>query len=103
MHQRCRAEDARQFRKLRHLGSSGVVAERGPRLRPHLVELEVSPNQARVIPPSPAAFHRSSAEPCTTQRLLKTSCRTVVRPDSVQVPGETLAISGCPPVALVWL
>jgi hypothetical protein len=37
------------------------------------------------------------------QRLLKTFCRTGVRPDSVQVLGETLSFCGCPPVSLVWL
>jgi len=36
-------------------------------------------------------------------RLLETWSRTDVRPDSVQVPGETLPHCGCPPVSLVWL
>jgi hypothetical protein len=34
---------------------------------------------------------------------LETSGRTGVGPDSVQVLGETLGNSGCPPVSLVWL
>ena len=34
---------------------------------------------------------------------LETSLRIDVGPDSVQVFGETLSISGCPPVSLVWL
>jgi len=36
-------------------------------------------------------------------RLLKTSRRIGVRPDSVQVLGETLSFSGCPLDSLVWL
>ena len=34
---------------------------------------------------------------------LETWRRIGVWPDSVQVLGETLSISGCPPVSLVWL
>ena len=34
---------------------------------------------------------------------LETSRRIDVRPDSVQVSGETLPRCGCPPVSLVWL
>src|SRR5215472_11815652 len=40
------------------------------------------------------------------RRLLKTGGKAGVWPDSVQVPGETLSFSGCPPVvgvALIWL
>ena len=40
-------------------------------------------------------------QPCG-MRLLKTSSRSDVRPDSVQVLGETLPHCGCPPVSLVW-
>jgi hypothetical protein len=45
---------------------------------------------------------RRSALP-RARRLLKTSCRIGVRPDSVQVPGETLSYGGCPPASLGWL
>jgi len=44
----------------------------------------------------------SAVQPCG-MRLLKTSSRSDVRPDSVQVLGETLPHCGCPPVSLVWL
>ncbi len=39
----------------------------------------------------------------TNLGYLETWCRIGVRPDSVQVPGETLPHFGCPPVSLVWL
>ena len=43
--------------------------------------------------------------PTTDLRLLRDWAQDRVRPDSAQVPGETLAHSGCPPrigVALIW-
>jgi hypothetical protein len=49
--------------------------------------------------------YRRGWERCATMRmrLLETSSRSDVRPDSVQVLGETLPHCGCPPVSLVWL
>src|SRR6266536_2507721 len=70
----------------------------------------VSPEQTRQGTPT----HRCDAEDAeivvpkvpagaTLGGYLETVRRIDVRPDSVQVSGETLPHCGCPPVSLVWL
>lgn len=77
-----------------HVGEAGgleLVVVAPPLERPHVCAHEAI---------------RNSATERTISGYLETSPRIGVRPDSVQVSGETLARRGCPPgligVALTW-
>ena len=87
--------DLEHGRELRELDLQRLIQSRPPAL-------------ATVRGSAASTLARRQSHLCTSpdvhsRRLLKTSCRIGVRPDSVQVPGETLSYGGCPPASLVWL